>query len=295
MTQLTYALVTPARDERANLERLATCVCSQTVLPLAWNVVDNGSTDGTAHVALALAEQHSWVRVLQSAPTDKAEPGLPIVRAFVAGLAVLETQPDVVVKLDADVSFAPDHFERLLRAFGRDSRLGIAGGVCFELEDGEWRPTHVTGAHVRGAVRAYRRACLESISPLEEGLGWDTIDEVKAAVLGWRTEVVGELRFDHHRSLGARDGLFWSRAHRQGRAARYMGYRFSYLVARALFRARKDPAALAMIWGYCASALQREPVLADERVRAEVRRTQRLSDLPLRAREALGRRVIPTR
>ena len=295
MTSLTYAAVTPARDERANLERLGACVCGQTVLPLAWIVVDNGSTDGTADVALELAQQNAWIRVLDSAATDNPEPGLPIVRAFVAGVAALEEQPDVIVKLDADVSFVPDHFERLLEAFERDRRLGIAGGVCFELQDGEWRPTHVTGAHVRGAVRAYRAACLAAVSPLEQGLGWDTIDEVRAAVLGWRTEVVRDLRFDHHRPLGARDGLYWSRALRQGRAARYMGYRFPYLVARALFRARTNPSALAMIWGYCASAVRREPVLADERVRMEVRRGQRLSGLPLRAREALGRRLTPTR
>ena len=295
MTSLSYAAVTPARDERANLTRLADSVCAQTIRPLAWIVVDNGSTDGTSDVARALARQHPWVHVLESAPTDNPEPGLPIVRAFVAGVEALEEQPDVIVKLDADVSFGPDHFERLLEAFERDPRLGIAGGVCFELEAGEWRPTHVTGAHVRGAVRAYRTDCLAAVSPLEQGLGWDTIDEVKAAVLGWRTEVVGDLRFDHHRPLGARDGHRWNRALRQGRAARYMGYRFPYLVARALFRARTHPSALAMIWGYCASALRRDPVLGDERVRTEVRRGQRLFDLPVRAREALGRRLTPTR
>jgi len=290
MSSLTYGLVTPVRDERVNLERLAGCVCGQTVAPAEWLLVDNGSTDGTVELSQALAHAHPWIRVLQSEATRSAEPGLPIVRAFTTGLAALREEPDVVVKLDADVSFSEDHFERLLEAFDREPRLGIAGGVCFELEAGEWRPTHVTGAHVRGAVRAYRRACLDDVSPLEAGLGWDTIDELKAARAGWHTEVVEGVRFDHHRPLGARDGKRWSRALRQGRAARYMGYRLWYLGARAVFRARKDPAAFAMIWGYVTSAYRREPVLADETIREELRRGQRLSELPIRVLEALGRR-----
>ncbi len=293
MTSLTYGLITPMRDERSNLERLSNCVCAQTVAPLEWLLVDNGSTDGTVELSEGLARRCPWIRVLQAEASPQAEPGLPIVRAFTTGLTALHDEPDVVVKLDADVSFAEDHFERLLDAFERDPRLGIAGGVCFELEDGEWRPTHVTGSHVRGAVRAYRRACLRDVTPLEAGLGWDTIDELRAHLAGWHTEVVAELRFDHHRPLGSRDGKRWSRALRQGRASRYMGYRPWYLTARAIFRARKDPAALAMLWGYAASALKREPVLADERLRDELRRQQRLSDLPRRGREALGRRRRP--
>ena len=35
-----------------------------------------------------------------------------------------------------------------------------------------------------------------------------------------------------------------------GRASWYMGYRPSYLALRALYRARREPAALAMLWGY---------------------------------------------
>ena len=290
MTSLTYGLVTPVRDERMNLERLASCVCEQTVAPAEWLLVDNGSTDGTVELSQALARRHAWIRVLQSEASTSAEPGLPIVRAFTTGLAAFREEPDVIVKLDADVSFAEDHFERLLDAFDHDPTLGIAGGVCFELGEGEWRATHVTGSHVRGAVRAYRLACLRDVSPLEAGLGWDTIDELKANLAGWHTDVLADLRFDHHRPLGARDGSRWSRALRQGRASRYMGYRLWYLSARALFRARKDPAALAMLWGYASSALRREPVLADERVRSELRRSQRVSELPRRGREALGRR-----
>ena len=68
-----------------------------------------------------------------------------------------------------------------------------------------------------------------------------------------------------------------------------MGYRFSYLLMRALFKARRDPAALAMVEGYLQAAIRREPRLADRDAREYLRRTQQLRRLPLRAREALGK------
>src|SRR6266540_4974529 len=125
-----YALVTPARDEAASLRLLATCVIGQTVRPQAWVVVDNGSTDETPAVVQALAREYPWITLLESAPTSSAEPGLPIVRAFHAGLAALSQPVGVVVKLDADVSFEDDYFEKLLAAFDADSTLGIASGAC---------------------------------------------------------------------------------------------------------------------------------------------------------------------
>ena len=69
--------------------------------------------------------------------------------------------PEIIVKLDADVSFESDYFEQLLAAFESEPRLGIASGVCYELERGVWTARHVTGDHVRGATRAYRKACLD--------------------------------------------------------------------------------------------------------------------------------------
>ena len=194
-----------------------------------------------------------------------------------------------MLKLDADVSLLPDFFDQLIAAFEADPKLGIAGGACFELEDGAWRERWVTGNHVRGATRAYRWECLQDVQPLEPRLGWDGIDEVVAAVRGWRTQSIRTLPFFHHRLVGERDGM--RRAFRdQGSTAYYMGYRPTYLVARALFRMRVSPSAWAMVSGYARAALRRDSVVADAAARKYIRDRQRLRELPRRASEALGRR-----
>jgi poly-beta-1,6-N-acetyl-D-glucosamine synthase len=291
MDALSYALVTPVRDEEENLERLAGCLVEQTVLPVKWVIVDNGSTDGTRRVAQALADTHAWIEVTEAEPSPVARPGAPIVRAFKAGLALVPPQVDVVVKLDADLSMGPDYFERVLAAFAGDEHLGIAGGTCYELVGGEWRAVHVTEGAVRGACRCYRRECLEAVSPLEECVGWDGIDELKAAILGWRTGLLRDIPFYHHRAVGERDGLAGSRWFRQGVGTHFMGYRFSYIVLRSAHHALRHPTALLMIAGYVSAAARGAERHQDPRVRAYLRDKQRLRRIPLRLREALGKRA----
>ncbi|MCP9485250.1 MAG: glycosyltransferase family 2 protein [Gaiellaceae bacterium MAG52_C11] len=284
-----YAAITPVRNEADNLPRLAASMVAQSARPLTWLVVDNGSTDETPAFAAELEAANDWIRVLRVPGEAAAVRGAPIVRAFNAGLEAIGGElPDIVVKLDADVSFEPDHFERLLAAFAEDPSLGLAGSMCWEEQRGKWRPQFTTRSHVRGAVRCYRRACLEDVLPLEEGMGWDGIDELKAAVRGWRTATISDVPFLHHRSLGERERRL-SKWTRQGEMAHYMGYRPSYLVLRALFRARRDPAAVAMVWGYAGSALARRPQYSDPVVREHLRLEQSLSRLRVRVREAIGR------
>jgi biofilm PGA synthesis N-glycosyltransferase PgaC len=285
---LSYALITPARDEAENLRRLGRCLIDQSVRPTRWIVVDNSSTDETRAVGDVLEREHSWIEVMSTVGERWPTRGGPIVRAFQAGLGALAEEPDIVVKLDADVSLAPNYFEQLLSKFAADPLLGIASGTCYELEDGTWRPQHVTRSHVRGATRAYRWRCLKDVLPLETRIGWDGIDEIKATLHGWKTKSFSDLPFYHHRRLGQRETppRVWLE---QGRMAHYMGYRFSYLVFRALYRSRQDLRALAMIAGFAGAVARREPRCPDTEVRAHLRREQSLRKLPVRIREALGR------
>jgi glycosyltransferase involved in cell wall biosynthesis len=284
---LTYAVVTPTRNEAENLERLAGCLAAQTILPELWAVVDNGSTDATVEAARDVAARHCWVRVEQMPAPGEMARGAPVVRAFHRGLTLVG-HVDLVVKLDADVSFENDFFERLLAEFAADPALGIAGGICLEQERGRWVPRHVTRSHVRGATRAYRSACLREILPLEERMGWDGVDELKAAVRGWTVRTIRDLPFHHHRSLAQRERA-WHAWFAQGDMAHFMGYRFSYLLFRTLFRMRHQPSALAMIPGFLTARARRSTALGDPDARRYLREQQRLRQLPRRILESAGR------
>lgn len=286
---LEYSIVSPVRDEAANLPRLVKSIESQSQRPRTWVIVDNGSSDGTLALIAELAATREWIRLVEVAGEPRARRGAPIVRAFLAGLDHLGELSDVVVKLDADLSMEADYFERLLNEFVKDPRLGIASGTCWELSGGQWRAQHATRDHVRGAARAYRRECLDDVMPLVERIGWDGVDEIKAQTRGWRIRSFPDLVLYHHRSLGERDRAIGKWVE-QGEMAHFMGYRPSYLLARTLFRTARDPAAAAMLVGYGRATLTRAARYDDAAVRRLVRRQQAWRQLPRRVREALGRR-----
>jgi glycosyltransferase involved in cell wall biosynthesis len=283
-----YAVITPARNEVENLARLAACLERQTVLARRWIIVDNGSTDATPQLARRLAAERPWVTLLEIPGERSPVRGAPVVRAFHAGLEALDEPVGVVVKLDADVSFADEFFADVLGAFANDPSLGITGGVCLEQDDrGCWVPDHVTRDHVRGATKAYRYECLQAVLPLEERMGWDGIDELKAQVRGWGTRTLPGLCFCHHRVIGTREPT-WSKWAIQGDMAHFMGYRPYYVVARSLYRALQAPSAVAMLWGYARAAVTGRPRCSDPEAIAQLRRQQSLRSIPARAREARG-------
>jgi len=265
-------------------------MAAQTMPPHEWLIVDNGSLDATGETAAEIARELPFGKTIHlPALESPAIRGAPIVVAFEAGVRALDSDVDIIVKLDADVSFGEDFFERIVQAFELDPTLGIAGGTCYEQDTaGEWRPTFATRDHVRGATRAYRVACFEAVTPLERRMGWDGIDELKAQVAGWRTRTLPDVPFRHHRALGAREKP-WSKWVGQGDMAHFMGYRFGYLLARTGYRSLTEPTATGMVWGYLVAAARRKERVADEDVRRHLRRQQSLTALPRRAREALGR------
>ena len=272
---LTYAAVTPARDEEVNLRRLAESLTAQTVPPVAWVIVENGSTDGTLAVAEHLAARHPWISVIQTVAGEGYDRTSPYMRAFHGGVDALQGAGDIVVKLDADVSFEPDFFAGILDAFEADPSLGIASGTCLEERDGEWREWILLGDHCWGPTRSYRRACLDIVLPLDDGIGYASIDETKARLAGFRSRTLRDLPFRHHRPEGAGEGGRWKSWEGQGAAAHYTGYRFSYLLVRSVYRMRSDLYATALVTGYLKCVLRRKPRYADPRVLDALREQQR--------------------
>ena len=279
---LSYAVVTPARNERDNLRRLADSIRAQRHCPSVWVIVDDGSDDGTRELAAEIAASTPWTRLLERAGVGggQLEYGRREGRAlasFRAGVESLQGRHDVVVKLDADISFDDTYLGELVSCFSSNSRLGIASGACCELENGTWRRRRTNSTTVWGASRAYRWEALDAVMDLEPRMGWDGLDELRAHRAGWQTKAFIDLLFRHHRPEHSREPGRWPAYAAQGRSSWYMGYRPSYLALRSVYRAREDIAALAMPWGYVRAAIRREPRFREHDVRRALRDRQRLS------------------
>ena len=226
-----YVLVTPARNEAAHIGATLESVIAQTVRPLRWVIVDDGSTDGTAEVVTTHAQGQDWIELLRMPPRAARE-FAGKVRAFEAGRARLNGLDYVVIgNLDADITLGPRHFESLLAHFVREPRLGVAGSPYAEDPDHPQRHAYAhPGAnleHVSGACQLFRRACYEAIGGYLAlpGGGIDTAAGLAARAAGWQTRTYTEAVCLHHRPVGtAERGRLAARFQRGVRAWTFGGH-----------------------------------------------------------------------
>jgi len=263
-----YVVVTPVRNEAKFVDLTIASMAAQTVPPRHWVTVDDGSTDGTADILEAAARSHAWVTVVRRPDRGFRKSGGGVVDAFNDGYAALRDEDwDFVVKLDGDLSFEPDYFERCLAHFAGEPRLGIGGGTVCVMEDG-WPKVESPGDppfHVRGATKIYRRACWQQIRPLVPGPGWDTIDEVGANMRGWRTRSFGDVTLVQQRKTGSVDGD-WANWYKNGLANYVTGYHPAFMLAKCVKRVWRRPrvVAAAALWtGFCSGYVRRQPYVAD--------------------------------
>lgn len=274
MSNCRYAVITPVRDEAQHIVRTIESMRRQTHRAVRWIIVDDGSTDGTgAIVDRESAPLQDWVTVLHRPNRGHRANGGGVIEAFYAGFGQLaDNSWDFLVKLDGDLSFDPDFFERCLAHFHMEPRLGIGGGTICEIDNGELQ-VEAKGDppfHVRGATKIYRRACWQAISPLPRNPGWDTLDEVMANRLGWRTRTFPELPLVQHKPTGSADGR-WRNAIKNGKANYLTGYHPAFMLAKCLRRVSRRPLgveSVGLLAGFLSGYWQRLPQVAD---RASIR------------------------
>lgn len=222
-----FVLITAAKNEAEYIGFAIRSVLRQTAKPLAWFIVDDGSTDRTAEIVTGYAADHAFIKLVRNGNTAKRSFGAQY-RAIGTAYELAKDLPFTYVCVqDADIAPECDHyFERLLGDFDRDRRLGITGGYVHERIGGEWccRPANSPLA-VAGGVQMFRRACFEEIggyTPLLYG-GEDWLAQIDARRAGWSVRPRTDLPVHHYRptssaggrlrgllKLGMRDGAFAS-------------------------------------------------------------------------------------
>jgi glycosyltransferase involved in cell wall biosynthesis len=275
-------VVSPVHNEAAHLERTGRAVAAQTRRPDRWIIVDDGSSDETLAVARQLERELGFVTVLEpSGPRSPVADNLALAReisAFNHGLeAAGWRRYGFIGKLDGDVELPPEWFSSLLGRFGTDCRLGVAGGRLTERGASGWGLIPIPPSHVHGAVKLFRRECLEAIGGVPERLAWDTIDETYARMRGFETWSYPDLVARHHRPWGSADGRVRGRA-RHGECAWIAHYGLPWVFLRSFKVARVRPVGLsgaAFLYGYVSAAIRGEPRVEDREFHRFVRRELR--------------------
>ncbi len=220
------SVVIPTHDTRELTLRCLAALHASPPPGIEVILVDDASGDGTAEAALA---RHPGISVLHNERPER------FTRSANRGLA--RARGEVLLLLNSDTEVEPGGLARLLDAFARQPRLGIAGALLhypdgspqwsggreptpswfFALGSGlpgllERLPLYrrakplapanpVRVDWVTGAAMAIRRAAWEAAGPFDEGFHFYAQDLdlcLRAGRAGWLTEVRPELRVLHH-------------------------------------------------------------------------------------------------
>ncbi len=278
--QSKYALVTAAYNEVKFIETTIRSVIAQTIRPMKWVIVSDGSDDGTDDVVRLYAEQYPFIELI-SITEQHSRNFTAQVFAINRGFKRLEgCDYDFIGNLDADISLEPNYYETLLERFSGNDQLGLAGGCICEKAHGTFRrrPSN-SRSSVPHAVQLFRKSCFQEVGlyvPLKYG-GPDWLAEVRARQRGWIVSTFFDLSVYHHRPTAGAEGILRGRL-RQGRMDYYFGTLLLFEAAKCARRLREAPillGAFVRFYGFVSSWILRAPQPLPDEFICHLRREQR--------------------
>ncbi len=284
-----YALVTAAKDEADLIERTLDSIVRQTILPVRWVIVSDGSTDATDEIVHHYASRYAFIELQRLEGTSGRSFRSKAVAVQHGYEAIKHLDFSYIGNLDADVCLDPTYYEQILGRFEADSRLGIAGGTGYDFEEGQFRRLLSARNSVAGPFQMFRRQCWMDIGgyqPLAHG-GIDAVAEITARMKGWRVELFRDIEVRHYRETGTATRNRYAARFQDGLKFYALGYHPLFFVARTVYRVCQPPrllgALLAMLgYAYAVATRQERQVsralvayLHDEQLRRlRLRRTR---------------------
>jgi glycosyltransferase involved in cell wall biosynthesis len=251
MPHLTYALVTPAKNEAEFIEQTILSVVAQDYKPIKWVIVDDGSSDGTADIVARFAQHHDFIVLLRRNGSDNRNFASKV-QAFNSGLSALEdTHCELIGNLDADIVLRPDYYANIISAFEADPNLGISGGTIHIVADAQYFKRDSTDDSVAGAIQLFRKGCFQQIGgyvPLEGG-GIDAAAEITARKCGWSVRKVPDNPAYEQRRTGYHHGMTWRAAYKEGVQYHKLGYGTLFYCLRSANRLGDHPLVVGSMCG----------------------------------------------
>ncbi|WP_264559627.1 glycosyltransferase [Flavobacterium sp. N2270] len=223
---MNFYIIIPAHNEEQFISLTLDSLLNQTVLPNKIIVVNDNSMDKTAEIVLAFAEKNTFISLIEKKSDAIHLPGSKVIQAFQEGEKHIDDNYDIIVKADADLIFPNNYFETIIKHFQSDSTIGMVGGFAYIEKNGEWFLENLTDKdHIRGAFKAYRKACFEQIGGLKPAMGWDTVDELLCKFYNWKVVTDESLQVKHLKPTGANYNK--TARYKQGEAFYRLGYGFT--------------------------------------------------------------------
>lgn len=182
-----YAIITPVLNEVENLPKLFNSIKNQSLKPLIWIIIDNGSTDGSREMIMDYKDKWNIIQYLEYYDEIKEyKVGVKYSRIIDFGFTWLKRsnyfdEMQYLGILDADVFPEKEYYSKLIDSFLSNNQLGITSGICKDYDgnsDGELQNA------VRGNCRLWTIDCFKECGYVI-GPSADALSAAIAEIRGW--------------------------------------------------------------------------------------------------------------
>lgn len=277
MSNCRYLIVTPVKNEEKNLPNLIQSVAEQTIKPVLWIIVDDGSTDKSPEIIEKTKEKYEWIETVHFGHETKRALGIHYSRVVKKGFDFgfehcnkNGIEYDYIGILDGDMILERDYFEKLIGKFNNNLKIGIASGDLYYYDaNNELRCEKTDKSCPRGSGRLWRKECFKECDGYIIGKSADSISLAKARINGWEIKVFSDVKAIQTRKTSSVGGL-WAGTKYWGETSYYLGHCPLFVLLKGLkllLSEKPHYIGLSYWWGYLFSIIKRDKQIDDKEVR----------------------------
>lgn len=282
INSLAYLVVTPCKNEEKNLPNLINSIESQTVKPVLWIIVDDGSTDKTPSIIREAKLKHPWIQSIQF-DSEKRDRGLHLANIIKTGFDFgisycLKERINYMYlsNVDSDIILENQYFEKILNELEYDSSIGIASGNLHHYESGELVSEGINKSEPPGACIVIRRNCFEQCNGIYISYAWESVLNAKAKLKNWKTKVYDNITVIEVRDTNSAEG-YWKGFVYKGECAYYLDFNIIHVLIKTILYLFKKPyfIGVAYLYGYFSNSILKKPQIDNEEIKYYFRCTRK--------------------
>jgi glycosyltransferase involved in cell wall biosynthesis len=274
MIQANNIIITPAKDEENNLPHLIKSIINQTVKPLLWVIVDDGSIDTTPMIIKEAENKHSFIKSIRlgAHPRDIGAHYAYVCKSgFDFAINFCEDKKityNYISLIDADMKLEKQFFEKIYSAFERNSNLGIVSGGVYLEKNGKLVAENTRLDLPRGGCRIWKYKCFKETGGYQISVCPDSVSNVKSIIRNWKLLQLKNAIAIQARPTSGGDNL-WAGFVNNGTYAYCLNKNPILVLMNFAHFLLKKPyyIGVAYLYGYLLALLKKIPKIADEEVK----------------------------
>jgi glycosyltransferase involved in cell wall biosynthesis len=264
----------PVKNEEKMLCEVIESIISQTVKPVLWLIIDDGSTDNSPKIIQSYVSKYDWIKSIRL-PTHPRDIIFHVSYVYKYGFDYLlkyceenKVEYNFIASLDADTILETEYFEKILHKFETNEKLGIASGGLYHEMDGKLTISTKVENFPSGTGRVWSKKCFFDTGGFSLEPSADSISNVKATLRGWDIQRFNEIQMVEKRLTSSAEGL-WNGYEHNGYMAYYLNKNPILILLSVFQYTLRKPyyIGIAFLLGYILSCIKRKERIKDKEIR----------------------------